>query len=118
MKLFILFCQPEDTKLVPQALAVLDEYSALHSHGSVETAKTQLEEGYLASEYLREGDNYGWFEVDLGLVEETLQSNLIPKVPSITGELVAPKPESMRNPSITVQVGRTPGKVFDDEIIE
>jgi len=118
MKLFILFCQPEDTKLVPQALAVLDEYSALHTHGSVETAKTQLEAGYLASEYLRETDNYGWFEVDLGPVEKTIQAKLIPQVPSITGELVNVEPASVRNPSITVQVGRTPGKVFDDEIIE
>ena len=118
MKLYILFCQPEDTKLVPQALAVLDEYSALHSHGSVETAKTQLETGYIASAYLRESDNYGWFEVDLGPVEETLQASLVPKLPSIRGELVDPKPQSMRNPSITVQVGRKPGKVFDDEIIE
>lgn len=118
MKLFILFCQPEDVKLVPQALAVLDEYSALHTHGSIETAKTQLETGYLASEYLREGDNYAWFEVDLGPVEKTLQANLIPQVPSISGELVPQEPGSVKNPSITVQVGRTPGKVFDDEIIE
>ena len=118
MKLYVLFCQPEDTKLVPQAIAVLDEYSALHRYGSVEEAKKQMVEGYIASEYLLADDNFDWFEIDLGPVEKEVQNTLLPKIPSLDGELVTPQPASVRNPSITVQVGRTPGKVRDDEIIE
>ena len=118
MKLFVLFCQPEDKKFVPQALAVVDEYFALHKYGSVESAKAELEKMYMEAAYLLPDDNFDWFEVNLGAIERTIQNVLIPVPPVLTGDLEVPKPEAMRNPSITVQIGRIPGKVDDDEIPE
>lgn len=117
MKIYVLFRQPHDTSLAPQALTVFDEYYAYQQGNTPDEIKEKTNRNFMENGVLDGSDDiFDWFEVDLGPVEAKIREALLPqKTPKLKGE-VRTTPAAMPHPSITVRVGSRKGSIIDDEI--
>jgi hypothetical protein len=104
-------------------MAVVDGATIAHSgHSEMEYKKIALEQVKETSQDADVVTAWEWFIVDLGPVASNrILEHLSNITPHFSTEKVTPSPIETVHPSvegITVTVGRTPGKIIDDEIRE
>ena len=115
MQLFVLFGQREeeyDGQHAPEAIDVIDSYTANENPEYMDKAKDKI----------IEDDKFvslDWFEIELGTVEMDIRNILI-AMPKLRGQIkhTSEKTAStdIRNESVKVTKGRTPGKIVDTEV--
>jgi hypothetical protein len=123
--IYVLFAQrveQHEGEHAPEAVEVVDEYALTDT--TLETIENtvvgQWEEDF--GPFEDTFVNRQWIEIRLGQVERELRDLLLnPQLPKLQGNAIVPKPSVGTHPSysgITVQEGRTPGKIVDDEILD
>ena len=116
MRLFVLFGIPEG-KGYPKALVVVDSRTIQESGNTDQEYKDLVEEAVLDGD--EKYERMGWYTIGLPQgSENTLIHELRQLKTSFSGKIEpAPKPHPSIE-GITVQVGRIPGKIRDDEIFD
>ena len=124
MIIYLLFAQrieDYEGEHAPEVLESVDEY--VLGGTSLDAVEKEVIEGW-KREYGGELSEtfvaWQWIEIRLGQVEKAIRDILL-KPPALEGHAVLPTPKMSNHPSyngITVQEGRVPGKIVDDEILD
>jgi hypothetical protein len=116
MKLFILFGQFPNQ--APVAMTVVDELTVLLS-GRKEDEYKRLILDLTREQCDEPAENWAWFEVELPSdARERVRLHLMHESPKFAVKEVTPSPVQKNHPSfdgIKVTVGRTPGKLRDED---
>lgn len=128
MKVFVLFAQRKETypgEFAPIALNAIDdrsvaEFSDIENFSLEDITQETIanwEQTYSDLVFTDVHETWSWFEIDLGPAEQTLRKALLnpPKLAGKLKEESVPKGNHPSYGSITVQQGRTPGVIQDDE---
>jgi hypothetical protein len=117
MRLYVMFGQRAEKfegQFAPEALDVIDEYTADENGAYMDTATAAAKEKY-GEDFV----NIMWFPVDIeGAVEATIRKILLADMDALKAKIVDPtEPERVtRNQSIKVRTDVVPGTIQDDEI--